>query len=82
MKKKKRGISIAHLKELFAYAKSQGDKYVRLERCELDLIIRDLTSRRSEAKKLRLKRNKQTSQILNLAAKVKKGDSQIDSRED
>lgn len=66
-----RGISIPALERLFKYAQSESDKYVRLERHELDLIIRELKSRRRESKKLRLKRNKQTKQIVNLAAKLK-----------
>lgn len=66
-----RGISITHLESLFKYAQSEGEKYVRLERRELDLIIRELKSRRRESKKLRLKRNKQTKQIVNLAAKLR-----------
>lgn len=70
-----RGISIPHLERLFRYAQTEHDKHVRLERRELDLIIRELKSRRREGKKLRLKRNKQTKQIVNLAAKLRGGSS-------
>lgn len=66
----KRGIDISHLESLLRYAKSEHDKFVPLERQELDLTIRELRSRRSESKRLRLKRNKQTKQIVNLAAKL------------
>ena len=68
-----RGISIPHLERLFVCAKAGREKYVRVERCEFDLIIRELKSRRRESKKLRLKRNKQTKQIVNLAAKLNEG---------
>lgn len=67
----RRGIDIKHLEGLLKYAKSERDKHVRVERQELDLIIRELKSRRNEGKRLRLKRNKQTRQIVNLAAKLK-----------
>lgn len=66
----KRGISVTHLESLLSYAKSEHDKYVSLERDELHKIIVELKSRRTEAKKLRLKRNKQRKQIVNLALKI------------